>query len=297
MICCVPEGNLKRFGLISDDEIDAEVMMYVNVQGLGMAYSDAGKGVPLLFVHGYPLNRKLWGPQLEDLSTAARTLAPDLRGHGDSQAMPGPYSMDLFADDLNAFLDALGIRQPVIICGLSMGGYVAFAFYRKYAPRVAGMILTATRAAADTPEARAGRDQSMVTARQQGARAIVEGMLPKMLSPKTFAGQPELVSRVREIMLNTSLEGVLGDLEGLKKRPDSTQTLREIRVPVLLLPGEDDVIVPLHEAEEMFSILRASNPGAFLEVIPGAAHLPNLENSAVFNQSVRRFVTSIAEKI
>jgi 3-oxoadipate enol-lactonase len=263
--------------------------MNIQLPDFTLAYTDAGQGLPLLFVHGYPLNRALWQPQVEGLGDIARILAPDLRGHGDSQTMPGPYSMDLFADDLNAFLDALGITQPIVLCGLSMGGYVAFAFFRKYAVRLAGLILTATRAAADTPQQKAARDQSAETARQQGVQAIVTAMLPRLLSPKTYAQHPDLVAQVKMIMEHTSLEGILGDLAGLKERPDSTPNLSQIRLPTLLLPGADDPIVPLQEAQAM----HAGIQGARLEIIPDAGHLPNLENPSAFNRAVRRFLDTL----
>jgi len=263
--------------------------MHIRVQGYTMAYTDTGQGLPLLFIHGYPLNRRLWEPQAEGLADIARILAPDLRGHGDSQAVPGSYSMDLFAGDLSAFLDALGITQPVVLCGLSMGGYVAFAFYRKYAVRLAGLILTATRAAPDSPEARAGRDLAAAQARENGVAAIIEGMLPRLLSPKTVEHRPELVAQARAIMVHTSLEGILGDLAGLKERPDSTQTLPEIKVPTLILPGEDDEIIPIQEAWA----LQAGIPGSRLVVIPNAGHLPNLENPQAFNQAVRQFIEDL----
>jgi 3-oxoadipate enol-lactonase len=263
--------------------------MEIEVNGFRMAYSDSGQGRPLLFVHGYPLNRQMWQPQLDGLADVARIITVDLRGHGDSPAIPGPYTMDLFAGDLVAFLDALGITDTVVLCGLSMGGYVAFAFYRSYAARLAGLILTATRAAADSPETRLARDQSAILAREKGVAAIVDGMLPRLLSPWTRAQKPELVILARRIMLNTSIEGVLGDLEGLKNRVDSTPTLAQINLPTLLLPGAEDVIVPLKEAQAMQAGIR----GAQLEVIPNAGHLPNLENTPTFNRAVRHFLQEL----
>ena len=144
--------------------------MFVRLNDFSMAYTDLGEGTPILFVHGFPLNRKLWIPQTEGLRQDVRIIAPDLRSHGESQTVPGPYSMDLFADDLNDFLEAVGINQPVVLCGLSMGGYVAFAFYQKYAYRLTGLILVTTRATADSPEAKAGRDQAVLLARKRSSR-------------------------------------------------------------------------------------------------------------------------------
>jgi 3-oxoadipate enol-lactonase len=264
-------------------------MMQMLINGFSMAYTDAGQGLPVLFVHGYPLNRLMWQPQVDELSKIARVIAPDMRGHGDSEAVPGPYSMEMFADDLNALLDALGITQKIVLCGLSMGGYTAFAFYRKYATRLAGLVLTATRAAPDSTEARLARMQAANVAREQGLNAIVEGMLPRILSPKTYQTKPELVAQVRAIMFGTSLEGVLGDLSGLRERPDSTPTLAQINIPTLLLPGADDPIVPLVEAQAMYAAIS----GARMQVIPDAGHLPNLENPAAFNQALSKFLEKI----
>jgi pimeloyl-ACP methyl ester carboxylesterase len=257
-----------------------------------MAFEDNGNGIPLLLIHGYPLNRILWAPQLHGLADVARVLAPDLRGHGDSQVMPGVYWMELLAGDLNAFLDALEITDPVVICGLSMGGYIALAFHRKYASRMAGLILTATRAGADSPEGKAGRDQAAQTAQEKGLSAIADAMLPKMLSPKTYEQRPELVNRVRTIMEDNSLEAILGDLEGMKERPDSTPALQEIHLPTLILHGADDQIIPVKEAEAM----RDAIPNARLQLIPDAGHLLNLEQPDLFNQAVRSFLQSIQSR-
>lgn len=263
--------------------------MTVLVNGFEMAYTDVGRGLPLLLVHGYPLNRQMWQPQLEDLKSYARLLAPDLRGHGDSQALPEPYSMDLFADDLAGFLDALHVDEPVVLCGLSMGGYIAFAFFRKYAHRLRGLILVATRAIPDSPEARQGREAAAILARQRGVAVIAEGMAPRLLSPKTVESKPELVARARAIMLHNSLEGVLGDLAALKDRPDSTPTLAQINLPTLIIAGADDQLIPLEETKAMHSAISQSQ----MIVIPGAGHLPNLEQPQLFNAAVRDFLTQL----
>jgi pimeloyl-ACP methyl ester carboxylesterase len=215
-------------------------------------------------------------------------LAPDLRGHGDSQIVPGPYSMDLFADDLNAFLDALDIDEPIFLCGLSMGGYAAFAFTRKYPQRLRGLILSATRAAPDSPQARAGRDQSAETARRDGAQPIIDGMAPKMLAPKTVQARPQLLEAAKAIMRRTTLETILADLQALKARPDSTPTLAQIAVPTLIVHGADDQIVPLAEAQAMQAGIRAAS----LVPLPDAGHLLNIEQPELFNQAVQEFIRS-----
>ena len=252
-----------------------------------MAYTDMGQGIPILFVHGFPLNRKIWVPQTEGLRENARILAPDLRSHGDSQMISGPYSMELFADDLNDLLDAVGVNQPIVLCGLSMGGYIAFAFYRKFAYRLIGLILISTRATMDSPAGRAARDQAISLAREEGVVAIVETMLPRMFSPKNYESRPKLVRWTREIMGKNTSEGIIGDLFGLRDRPDSTSTLSQIRVPTLVVAGADDQIIPLNEAQKMTKII----PGARLEVIPESGHLPNLENHVAFNRVILDFLS------
>jgi pimeloyl-ACP methyl ester carboxylesterase len=254
-----------------------------------MAYDDRGRGLPLLFIHGYPLNRTLWEPQIDDLSYTTRVLTVDLRGHGESDPMPGPYPMDMLADDCISLLDALGITTPIVICGLSMGGYVTFAFYRRYAARVAGLILTATRAGADSSESKANRDKSAVLAHEKGADVIAEAMLPRLLSPKTLTARPDLVDRVRKIMRGISVDGLVGDLTGMRDRLDSTPLLTQINIPTLIIYGADDQIIPLSEVEFMHQAIINSE----LKIIPDAGHLPNLEQPELFNQVVKEFTKFI----
>jgi pimeloyl-ACP methyl ester carboxylesterase len=269
-----------------------EANMNLEANGVSMAYTDTGVGLPVLFIHGFPLNRQMWAPQISALASAARLLVPDLRGHGDTPPSPGDYTMELLAQDLNAFLEALDFTARVVVCGLSMGGYVALAFYRQYAARVRGLVLTATRAAADTPQVKAGRDAMALQAQQAGVAAIVESMAPKLLAPQNAASKPELVAQVKQIMIHTSLEGILGALSGMKTRSDSTLTLGAITVPTLVVHGADDQIVPLDEARAMAQAI----PGARLEIIPGAGHLINLEQPERFNRAFVDFLNGLPEE-
>lgn len=264
-------------------------MQTTTVHNFTMTYDEQGQGQPILFIHGYPLSRMLWEPQLTGLADIARVLVPDLPGHGESQAIPGPYWMEDLADDVKVFLDNLGVSEPVVICGLSMGGYVAMAFYRMHAARMRALILAATRPGADSEEARANRDKAAEQARREGVITVVEAMLPKILAPETYQQQPELVDYVRRMMLSTSTEGAVGDLMGMKERPDSTDTLKEILLPTLILHGEDDQIIPPKEAEGMHRLIVNSR----LELIPGAGHLLNLEQPDKFNNAVRSFLEQV----
>jgi pimeloyl-ACP methyl ester carboxylesterase len=260
--------------------------MKIQLGDFQMAYTDEGKGRPVLFVHGYPLNRRMWSPQVSGLSSQFRILAPDLRGHGDSSATPDSYSMDLFATDLVNFLNGLEIHEPVILCGLSMGGYISLAFSRLFPERLAGLVLAATRAAPDSPEAKINRLRASELVQKEGLRAIVTGMISRLFAPQTLADRPELVQEVKEIMLQTSIQGVVGDLAGMLDRPDSTPFLPDIHTPTLVIHGVDDQIVPLAEAVTMAETI----PGARMVILKEAGHLLNMEQAEAFNSALYDFL-------
>ena len=255
-------------------------------EALLMSYQDSVDRVPLLWIHGYPLSNLLWEFQVTDLADIARQITPDLRGHGRTESAPPPYSMALLADDCVRLLDHLGFEGPVVIGGLSMGGYVALEICRRYPQHVAGLILAATRAGADSEAGKAGRDQAAELVKDQGVGAIVEAMLPKMLAPETYAEQPDLVEFVRDMMMETSVEGVVGALAAMRDRVDSTGDLPLIDVPTLVVHGAEDQLIPVSEAE----ILATSLPDAELVIVPGAGHLLNLEQPDAFNDAVRVFL-------
>ncbi len=260
--------------------------MKLQLRDFTMVYDDVGQGSPLLFIHGYPLGRALWQPQIEALSQVARVIAPDLRGFGDSPAVAGKASMETYAADCAALLDALEIHEPVTLCGLSMGGYIAFAFWRAHAARVGRLILAATRALPDSAEQQENRLKAAALAEKEGAEAIARAMLPKMLSPKTQAEHPEIIAQTKQIMLNASVTGIVSALLGMRERPDSTPTLATITVPTLIVRGADDAFASAEEVAAM----QAAIPGAQLAIIAGAGHLPNLEQPAVFNQAIKQFI-------
>jgi 3-oxoadipate enol-lactonase len=262
--------------------------MRAQLGNIVLAYDAGGSGRPLLLVHGYPLNRTTWRPQLDNLTDAARVIAPDLRGHGESNIPDEPYSVDRLADDLVELLDELGLAEPVVVGGLSMGGYVALAFYRRHQDRVAGLILAATRAGADSEAGKANRDKAMALAREKGVGAIADSMLPKMLAPETYQSHPDLVQHVRHIMAETPLNGVIGDLTAMRDRPDSTELLGGILEPVLVIHGQADQLIPPSEAEAAFARL----PNARLALVPRAGHLVNLEQPEAFDAEVRTFLKS-----
>jgi 3-oxoadipate enol-lactonase len=260
--------------------------MKIDTGELTLAYEDTGRGPPVLFIHGYPLGRRMWRPQLEALLGNMRMVCPDLRGHGDSEAGQTPFTIDLHADDCVDLLDALEIDEPVVVCGISMGGYVALALQRMYPERVAGLVLVSTRAGADSAEGKAKRDQAMAQARDHGVSAIVDSMLPKMFAPQNVKRKEAVIKTLDQVMRKTSLEGVLGDLVAMRDRPDATPTLSAIEVPTLVIHGRDDQLIPFSEGEALAGGIR----GAQLVALDDTGHLPNLEQPQAFNTAVRDFV-------
>jgi YbgC/YbaW family acyl-CoA thioester hydrolase len=255
------------------------------VHGVNLAVEVHGDGPAVLFVHGFPLDRTMWRAQIESLK-GCRRIAPDLRGMGQSDAPDLGYSMNIYATDLAGLLDALDIEN-VVLCGLSMGGYIAFEFLRHWRSRVRGLVLVDTRAGADSAEARRGRDTSAASARDGGPAAIAEMMLPKLLAPSTLAEQPDIVERVRQMILRTPVAGIIGALAAMRDRPDSESLLPTLAdIPTLIVVGEADTITPPEQAEAMARAV----PGAQLAVIRGAGHLSPLERPDEVSRRLAEFV-------
>ncbi len=255
--------------------------------GIEIGYDDVGSGDAVVFLHGFPHHRALWASQVAALVDRARCIAPDLRGFGESSVHP-PYSVDQYADDLAALLDSLRIERAVV-CGLSMGGYVALAFWRRHRARVRALILMDTRAGNDSAEGRERRDQMIALARQRGSEAVADAMITGMVGKRTREKCPEVVDDVHRMLESAPVDGVVGALEALRDRPDSTATLATIDVPTLIVVGEDDVLTPPGEA----MLLHAGIRGSTLEVIAGAGHVANVERPAAVNHVITEFLAKV----
>jgi len=258
------------------------------INGITLAFNDQGTGLPIIFLHAFPLNRTMWAKQEEALSSQFRVITIDLRGHGESDAPLWHYSLDQAADDVHGLLDYLSIRQAVFV-GLSMGGYILFAFYRKYAECVKGLVLADTKAQADTDEGIRARFEMAQIAYKQGARAIANIMIPKLLSPATIQTRTELVQHVRTMIEGNQVSGIAGDLMAMAERPDSISLLKRMTCPAQIIVGELDLPTPPSDAKLMADWI----PDAHLTIIPGAAHLSNLERPDLFNDTVRSFVANV----
>lgn len=265
-------------------------MPFADVNGTRLHYLDVGTGEPaLVLLHAFPLHSGMWAPQLACLSSGRRVVAPDLKGFGASDApeSPSAYTMLGYSDELAGLLDHLGLEQ-VVLGGLSMGGYVAFAFLREHRDRVVGLILADTRAGADTPEVFERRTNQQDQVARQGTAAVTETLLATLLCEDTKVGRLELVEQVRRLMANPPA-GFIGGLEAMKHRPDATGELAAISVPTLVIVGEHDAPSPPDVARSMHQAI----PGSRLAVLPHAGHLSNLEAADDFNTAVSDFLSTL----
>lgn len=264
-------------------------MARYTVGDVALEVAQAGSGPPLLLVHGFPLDHQMWTAQIEDLSNDFCVIAPDLRGFGGSDVTPGTVTMRQMADDLAALLDVLAIREPVALAGLSMGGYVAWQFALHHRPRLARLILCDTRAAADSPEGAAARLELAQRVLKEGSAVAAEALLPRLLARGNYERRPELVQRLREVILRTKPEGMAAALRGMAERPDVRPLLSQIDVPALVLCGEEDVISP---PDEMRQIAESLPQGEFC-LIPQAGHMAPCEEPELVNQAMRRFLEQV----
>lgn len=261
--------------------------MITVIDGIEMGYDDVGAGLPIVFIHAFPLNRTMWAPQVSALVERCRCIAVDLRGFGES-ALADPVSMDEYADDVVAVMDKLGVERAIVV-GCSMGGYTAFALWRRHPERVRALVLADTKATADTDEARAKRVALIETARTQGSTAVANLQIASLIGKTAREKQPDTYDAVHRMIAQTKPEAIVAALEAMMHRPDSTPTLATITVPTLVIVGEEDVPTPVKDARA----LHQGIPGSQLEIVTSAGHLANLERPAAFNHLMTEFVGAL----
>jgi 3-oxoadipate enol-lactonase len=252
---------------------------------------DEGSGTTILFVHGFPLSHAMWRGQLPTLKSLFRVIAPDLRGFGGSSLAEGPgddpkTTMRQLADDCAALLDALQIREPIVFCGLSMGGYVAWQFAKHYPERLKGLVLCDTKAAADSPEARETRLKMAEHVKKHGTGAVAEAMMPKLFGQATHNDKPGIVAEIRRTIEQTCPRGLAAAQRGMAEREDVRDFLPQIKVPTLVIVGREDAISPV---DEMRAIADAI-PGAKFHVVEQAGHMAPLEQPGDVNTLIADFV-------
>lgn len=252
-------------------------------------YSAAGQGTPVVLLHGFPLSSGIWHEQQQRLSDGYRVITPDLRGHGKSPAPAGVYEMELLARDVLALLDALNIDKAIIL-GHSMGGYVTLAAYKQAPDRFLALGLVDSQAGADTDEARQGRHKTAEKVAAEGSKIMAEAMLPKLFAPGLPADSP-IIDQVRHMILSTPSAGIVGSLKGLAARPESGSLLPKFQIPVLILTGDKDQIIPPEKAKTMAAVI----PRATLKIVENAGHMPMLEQPQATTTAIRDFLKTIEE--
>jgi len=258
-----------------------------------MSYTERGGGYgkdPLVLLHAFPLHGGMWEPQAAALEGSRRVILPDYPGFGRAAGEPVPRGADVgyYAEVLRELLDRLELER-VVLGGISMGGYVAFAALRGFPERVSALLLADTNPAPDTDEARRGRDEMSALVAESGLGALPELLVERLLSEHTRRESPETVERVRRMMLESSPEGVVAALGALRDRPDSTPLLGEIQVPALVVGGEDDALSP----PETMAAMAGKMPEARHVVLSGAGHLSNLESPEKFSAALSGFLEEV----
>lgn len=266
--------------------------MQILLQHRAFAYDDDGDGPPIVFIHGFPHDRTLWAHQRAALASRARVIVPDLCGFGESAA-EGVMTVERYADDIIALLDVLAIERAVV-CGLSMGGYIAMAMWRRAPQRISGLVFCDTKAAPDNDAGRAARDETITFVQQAGAGALAERQLPKMLGTSTHARRPEVVDAMRSMMTRQSVDGIVAALGALRDRPDSRETVQSISVPTLVVVGDDDQLTPLSDAQALIALLPPS-AHARLEIIEDSGHAVCVERPSAVTHVISEFLNTLTD--
>ncbi|MDB4976028.1 MAG: alpha/beta hydrolase fold protein [Myxococcaceae bacterium] len=262
-------------------------------QPLSIHFEDDGPGqasalLPVVFLHAFPYHGGMWAAQRAALQGVARFVSFDVRGIGPSATPTGAYMLEHLVDDLFALLEQRGISRCVL-CGLSLGGYVALRAVVREPTRIRGLLLSDMQAGADSDEAKLGRAAGLRLLRREGLEAFTEAQLQRQLSPHTLSARPELLQRLRSLISDSSLEGIASSLVALATRTCLQAALSEIRVPTSIVVGADDTITPPAVAQRMSEQI----PGAELHVLPRAGHLANLEAEPEFNRVLLALVARV----
>ena len=256
--------------------------------GVAMSYRDLGEGEPLVLLHAFPLNGRMFESQITAFSESHRVVAPDYPGFGRSPRTPAQPDVRYYAEGVRGLLDRLHLER-VILGGVSMGGYVAFECMRLFPERVTALVLANTRAEPDSEEMRETRNETALRVAQEGVGVLVELQMERLLTPDTLQNDEELVESVRAMIFENSPDGTVAALGAMRERPDSTPLLGEIGVPTLLVGGAEDGI----SSPEIMGVMAAKIPGARHVTIPQTGHLSNLEAPEEFNATLADFLKSI----
>ncbi len=257
------------------------------LSGITLNYQEQGTGTPLVLLHGFPLDARIWREQIASLSDHFRVIAPDLRGFGQSRSNE-PFTMASLADDVRALLAELD-ALPCVLGGLSMGGYVALAYAKKYPADLLGLALIDTKAEGDTPEGKEAREKMIELVRAQGTTAVASQMMPKMLAPDADKSRPRVKRELDQIMNDQTALTIEHALAAMRNRPDLASYLPSIATPTLVLVGEHDAITPPAGAEAMGKAI----PNSTYVLVRGAGHMSPMEQPQQVADALREFVNSV----
>src|SRR5215472_9795214 len=262
--------------------------MKLKSEGTEIFYDVKGDGFPVVLLHPFPVNHHFWDHCVQALEHRYKLVLPDLRGHGESPPGDGAATMDRHARDLARLCDELNISKAVF-AGVSVGGYILFEFWRQSRQRVAALILSNTRASAETAEGRSNREKSIRSVQERGPGPFIEELLPRLLGRTTLETRADRVSGAREMMSRMTVAGIVAVQQGMAARPDSIPTLKTINVPTLIVAGEEDILTPLPEAE----LMKKHIPGSRLELVPRAGHYAAFEQPAYCGKLLRTFLNGM----
>lgn len=263
----------------------------VKVNGFNLSYDDLGEGpVPIVFLHGFPFNKSMWQLQLDLLKTTNRVIACDIRGFGKSKDEESHLEMDLFANDLILFIDSLGLEK-VILCGLSMGGFIALNAMKRFPSRFEALILCDTQCIADSYDVKVKRYETIEEIKEYGVSNFNEGFIKKVFHEDSLTNKPELVEQLRSVVFSNSQHIIIQGLTALAERSETCSFLDEISIPTLIICGREDAVTPLDESKFMNKNIK----GSVLHVINNAGHVSNLEEPAKFNKLLRDFLMDFCD--
>lgn len=262
----------------------------ITVNDLSVSYTDEGPvdAPVIIFIHGFPLNNSMWDMQVEALKDQYRVVAYDVRGHGNTDPGTYDFSIEQFAVDLINFMDAIRIEKA-ILCGLSMGGYIALNAVNAYRERFDALILCDTQCMADTPEAKEKRMKSIAVIRENGLELYANESLNNLFAPESLSAGIEEIAAVKMMIMKTSEKSLISTIHALADRKDTCSKLPDIEIPVLIIAGKEDKITPPSVAQKMHVMIKAS----VLCIIEHAGHLSNLENPDEFNRQLTRFFGTV----
>jgi 3-oxoadipate enol-lactonase len=262
----------------------------VDSNGVRLHVSRRGKtgGLPVLFLHGFPLTHEMWEPQLAEFADRCDMIAPDMRGHGDSHTGDGQFTIETLVDDVFVILDELKL-ESVVGCGLSMGGYVLLRALERAPERFRAAVLVDTRTEPDDNNGKLARAAGIASVQKEGVEPFAERFVEKLLGKTTQQKNPELRARLLEMMRRNGPRGICGALLALGMRTDTAGALQSLKLPALVVVGDEDVITPPEGAKRMAALASAK-----LEVIPEAGHMSNMESADVFNRILSDFLAPLA---